>query len=317
MSPIEIPTSVSSSTRRPAGARRPRRVLFLTAALLAVSSVSLTACSPVELLIDAATSGSTPGSRDGEAGSSTTESTDETSTSDETSTDTDTDTDTGTETETDGSDGDGGTTDDGYQEDGDVETDTTSDDVTREFLEDIDDAVAVTDQFWATHWSEFFTESYTAPVVFGLYDGYDPSTDPGCNGQPLGPENAFYCPTDDLVAWDWTLMADGYVEGDSWVYLVVAHEWGHAIQARLSDELIWQASELQADCFAGAALFGAAADGTLLFESGDQKEIATGLIELADETPWTDSADHGDSFDRIDAFDLGRRYGVNGCLPAE
>jgi hypothetical protein len=74
------------------------------------------------------------------------------------------------------------------------------------------------------------------------------------------------------------------------------------------------ADELPADCFAGATLFRAAEDGTLLFEDGDQKEIAAGLSQLGDENAWTDPAGHGDSFQRIDWFDAGRTSGVRGML---
>jgi hypothetical protein len=110
-------------------------------------------------------------------------------------------------------------------------------------------------------------------------------------------------------------MEKGYAEGDTWPYLVIAHEWGHAIQARLGASLTEKADELQADCLAGAALYGAAADGELVFETGDQRELASGLSELGDETPWTSSADHGDSFERIRHFDEGRLHGIARCIP--
>ena len=99
------------------------------------------------------------------------------------------------------------------------------------------------------------------------------------------------------------------------MYLVIAHEWGHAIQARLDNSLVWEGGELQADCLAGAALYGAAADGTLNFEAGDSNEIAMSLSALGDSSPWTDSTTHGDAFERVGAFDLGRTGGVAACLP--
>ena len=110
-------------------------------------------------------------------------------------------------------------------------------------------------------------------------------------------------------------MTRGYKSGDSWPYLVIAHEWGHAIQARIGDSLTLSAKELQEDCLAGGALFGAASDGDLVLESGDQKEMASALSSLADETSWTRSADHGDPFERIGAFDQGRQSGISACVP--
>ena len=37
------------------------------------------------------------------------------------------------------------------------------------------------------------------------------------------------------------------------------------------------------------------------------------LSALADETAWTSSADHGDPFQRVQWFTLGRNGGVNAC----
>lgn len=180
--------------------------------------------------------------------------------------------------------------------------------------QDIDAAVKMTDGFWTRHWSDFFTGSYTSPVVDGGYDG---TSGPLCHGQASVPDNAFYCDDGDFVAWDNHLMQTGYAHGDSFPYLVIAHEWGHAIQARLNASLQSQSAELQADCLAGATIYGSAKDGTIVFEEGDEKEIVDALSDLSDETPWTQTEDHGDAFQRVDAFNLGRSGGVAACLPDE
>ncbi|MDN4614597.1 hypothetical protein P5G50_09040 [Leifsonia sp. F6_8S_P_1B] len=182
--------------------------------------------------------------------------------------------------------------------------------------EDTQTAIDVVDTFWATHWSDYFTGEYTSPTVYGYYDGEDPDSAPTCNGTPLEAGNAFYCGETDELSWDVTLMSGGYAQGDAFAYLVVAHEWGHSIQARVSD-IRTDAYELQADCLAAAALYGAAADGSLQFEDGDEKEITSALTFLSDSTAWTDTADHGDTFQRIEFFDAGRRGGVTACLPQE
>lgn len=186
-----------------------------------------------------------------------------------------------------------------------------------ELAEDIQTAQEVTDAWWALHWNEYFTGTYTPPNVVGLYDGYDEANAPTCFGEVLPPGNAFYCPDGDYVAWDKTLLELGYEIGDAWPYLIIAHEWGHAVQADLSMELHSEQYELQADCLAAAVLYGAARDNppTLQFEPGDEKEIVDGLNFIADEVPWGMSGDHGDSFQRIEAFNLGRTDGVPGCLP--
>jgi len=184
-----------------------------------------------------------------------------------------------------------------------------------ELAEDVESAVTLTDDWWKRHWKDYFTGPYTSPNVVGLYDGFDEPNAPVCFGEPLPPGNAFYCPDGDYVAWDQTLIELGYEIGDAWPYLIIAHEWGHAIQADLSMDLHSQQYELQADCLAGAVLYGQEADGKLIFEDGDEKEIVDGLNYIADEVPWGMSGDHGDSFQRIEAFNLGRTDGVPGCLP--
>ena len=189
----------------------------------------------------------------------------------------------------------------------------TTDPIIGELLADIDTAVSVVNTFWATHWSEHFTGTYVPPTVIGLYDGSDPTTAPECGGEPLGPGNAYYCSVNDSLQWDVGLMYEGYLEGDAWAYLVVAHEWGHAIQERIPS-IVMTADELQADCLAGATLFGAAEDQTLFFEEGDLREIAVGLSSLGDDVPWTDSESHGDPFERVEWFNVGRQSGVAACF---
>lgn len=184
-----------------------------------------------------------------------------------------------------------------------------------ELAEDLESAVNVTNGWWRKHWKDYFSGRYTKPTIVGLYDGYDEASAPTCFGEPLPPGNAFYCPDGDYLAWDKTLIELGYEIGDSWPYLIIAHEWGHAIQADLDMSLQSQQYELQADCLAGAALYGSREDGTLEFEQGDEKEIVDGLNFIADEVPWGMSGDHGDSFQRIEWFDMGRTDGVPGCLP--
>jgi uncharacterized protein len=141
-----------------------------------------------------------------------------------------------------------------------------------ELRDDTNVAVQVVNDYWAQHWSDFFTGTYQPPTVWGTYDS-STGGGPTCGGQPPLPDNAFYCATgEDFLAWDSQLMAKGAQFGDAWVYLVVAHEWGHAIQYRLDRSLTSLSAELQADCLAGAVLYGAARDGTLLFEQGDEEE---------------------------------------------
>ncbi|MFE3555043.1 neutral zinc metallopeptidase [Streptomyces sp. NPDC059193] len=180
--------------------------------------------------------------------------------------------------------------------------------------QDIAAAAEGVDAFWQKHWSEFFTESYVSPTVLGLYDGTAPDA-PTCGGEKLEPGNAFYCIPEDYVAWDINLMNTGHAAGDAYVYFIVAHEWGHAVQSRLASPAQDIGRELQADCFAGAELQGASQDETINFEAGDQEELAAAIASVSDTLPWSDSADHGSVEQRIHAYNKGVEGGVEDCLP--
>ena len=177
--------------------------------------------------------------------------------------------------------------------------------------DDEETAVRIVDTFWRT-WFADRGRRYQPPQVEGGYVGRD---GPSCAGEPSVPGNAYYCPDGNYLAWDENLMRAGYTQiGDAWVYLVIAHEWGHAIQAQLPDRYLSPAIELQADCLAGAALQGAADQGLVRIEPGDDEEIAQTLEAVADDYPWTDQRSHGDANQRTAAFRAGVSRGVDSCL---
>ena len=172
-------------------------------------------------------------------------------------------------------------------------------------------AVRIVNAFWQS-WFAQQHRRYVPPRVRGGYTG---THGPRCGGEPSVPGNAYYCPSANFLAWDENLMRAGYTQiGDAWVYMVIAHEWGHAIQGQLPDRLVSQAVELQADCLAGAALQGAAQEGLVRIEPGDDEEIQQTLEAVADDYPWTNQSSHGDAQQRISAFRTGVTGGVDGCL---
>lgn len=175
-------------------------------------------------------------------------------------------------------------------------------------------AVLVVDDYWTRHWSDTFTGTYTSPRVRGDYDAIPQLT---CGGELVPQDNAIYCPSGDFVAWDGSFMSSDQGAGDSFVYVAIAHEWGHAIQNRIDPSLVPEARELQADCLAGAALGGAIEDGQLELETGDTEEIVETFVLIGDSEPWTDASSHGTTEQRLAAFEVGISDGVPGCLPAD
>lgn len=196
-----------------------------------------------------------------------------------------------------------------------------TDDVTPE--QELTDALVVVDQYWTDNYEWYFGEEYTAPLVYtgsaGVQGMYTSGTDSYlCGGEEgLAPSNALHCA--EPVGEDWLAVSDDLLFagtdqiGDAFVYMVVAHEWAHAIQQR-QPGLTAPWTELQADCLAGATLAEATDQGLLLWDEGDEEELAVGLEAVADETGWTDTTSHGSAQERIDFFQHGVDEGVEGCL---
>ena len=76
-----------------------------------------------------------------------------------------------------------------------------------ELAEDEAGAQEVTDAFWREAFPDTFRRSYQPPEVRGGYVGED---GPSCGRQPSVAFNAFYCPSEDFLAWDRNLMATGF-----------------------------------------------------------------------------------------------------------
>lgn len=157
-------------------------------------------------------------------------------------------------------------------------------------------------------------ESYSQPR--GV-TGYSRTIRTGCGASV--PDNAFYCSADNSIYYDADFL-EGLLEryGDFSPVFVVAHEWGHLVQAQLG---ILQdrrradiQNELQADCFAGVYTKNAEERG--LLEEGDLDEGVTTALKAGDPagTPWYESGAHGTSKQRTAAFQSGYDDGVDACM---
>lgn len=179
-------------------------------------------------------------------------------------------------------------------------------------------AIADLQQFWSEKFPELYGEAYT-PVQGGLY-AVMPSTDaapPCADDASEVAGNAFYCSSADVVAWD----AEGLLPdlqarfGDFVIPIVMAHEWGHAIQARSNFTARTATRELQADCFAGGWARHARDSGVFDLDDGQLDTAVAGILELRD-NPGTSKVDanaHGSGFDRVGAFQDGYDNGLAAC----
>jgi uncharacterized protein len=174
------------------------------------------------------------------------------------------------------------------------------------------------EEYWAQALPEMFGVEFTPPTRY-VYYRPEEERGPRCGQQQAPERNAFYCPAGDFIAWDESgLLIPYYVQaGDFAAAFVLAHEFGHAMQARLPrQERLTVLSELQADCFAGAwTRYVQERD---LLEAGDLDEATLAVFSARDVpgTEFTDPRAHGTGFERTRAFTDGYADGPGACAPA-
>ena len=195
--------------------------------------------------------------------------------------------------------------------------------------------VALTDieRWWAEVYPAVYGEPFE-PLRGEVYVG-SPSRStpiPGC-GEPETDYDdlqlfvAFYCNIGDFMAYDegtdpavslLVPLADAF--GSSVLGVVLAHEYGHAIQERIGAfdrPLATIITEQQADCFAGAWTGQAYRGESPLLRLGDT-DVRAGLLAMLEVrdpvgTNQFTPGGHGSAFDRVGAFQVGFLQGPARC----
>lgn len=188
--------------------------------------------------------------------------------------------------------------------------------------------------------AKFWSESY--PLAYGgeytnLRGGVHPAYPGRVTDLPTGCEfvgdyedvrdNAFYCDEGDFIVYDDAGLFPEFATefGLATVAVIMAHEWGHAIQSSQRHDILYSfvntTLELQADCFAGAWVGHVQANGLngYRFETSDITGALLGLIQIGD-APGSSAYDpsaHGSAFDRVSAFQDGFTGGVTPCADYE
>jgi predicted metalloprotease len=183
------------------------------------------------------------------------------------------------------------------------------------------EAIADLQTYWGEHFPDLYGEDYK-PVAGGLYAlTPDSESGPACaDSYSDVAGNAFYCKLDDSIAWDAADLLPGLQKkyGDFVIPIVLAHEFGHAIQQRsgyFDQNQLTVSSELQADCFAGGWARHAQDDNVFDVNSADLDSSLAGILDLRD-SPGTNAQDpsaHGSGFDRVSAFQDGYDNGPEKC----
>ena len=154
---------------------------------------------------------------------------------------------------------------------------------------------------------------YVAPDIVP----YAEETLTACGSTVL--DNASYCPFDNTIYYDTALFEREFTEnGDFAPIFILAHEWGHLVQAHIGffalDNLYGIDYELQADCMAG--VYSRNADQRHLLALGDLDEGAATLLRIgddADEVSWYEDGAHGTAEERTFAFTQGFEQGLGVC----
>ncbi|WP_040837963.1 metallopeptidase [Nocardia brevicatena] len=133
--------------------------------------------------------------------------------------------------------------------------------------------------------------------------------------------NAGYCRLDNSIGWDRALLLPAMSEtfGQMSVVMVLAHEYGHAIQTMAKivdrDEPVI-VKEQQADCFAGAFIRHVAEGGSKHFTintSDGLNSVLAATVAIRDSDPDDPESVHGSAFERVTAVQIGFTDGPRAC----
>ncbi|ONI69372.1 hypothetical protein BWI15_22555 [Kribbella sp. ALI-6-A] len=196
------------------------------------------------------------------------------------------------------------------------------------------DVVGAAQQSLISYWSKELPKVYQQDLqpLAGGFQPKTPDSEPfSCGGQRQTYDdlrgNAFYCgaPDDDYIAWDAAELFPQLAQrfGGIAPAIVLAHEFGHAVQARVGVDAPSVVQELQADCFAGSwTRFAETSteDSVELTDGALDSAVAT-ILTLRDQPGRAATAPqaHGLGFDRVNAFQTGYEQGASQCakLPSE
>ncbi|ONM48278.1 neutral zinc metallopeptidase [Nocardia donostiensis] len=133
--------------------------------------------------------------------------------------------------------------------------------------------------------------------------------------------NAGYCRLDNSIGWDRALLLPAMTDsfGPMAVVMVLAHEYGHAIQnmagiVARDDPVI--VKEQQADCFAGAFMRYVAEGKSKHFTintSDGLNSVLAATVAIRDSDPDDPDSVHGSAFERVTAVQIGFTDGPKGC----
>ncbi|MFC3778735.1 neutral zinc metallopeptidase [Mycolicibacterium holsaticum] len=187
-------------------------------------------------------------------------------------------------------------------------------------------AVSDIEEFWNGVYSESFGGEFRRAKALISWDANGFDSIVFCGGDTYGLVNAAFCHDDRTIGWDRGELLPGLQRkyGDMGVTMVLAHEYGHAVQRQAKmagDATPTLVAEQQADCLAGAYMRWVAEDNSPRFSlsTGDGlNNVLAAVIAFRDPLmseadPAAGSDEHGSAFERLSAFQFGFTDGASAC----
>ncbi|HKP42265.1 neutral zinc metallopeptidase [Mycobacterium sp.] len=186
-------------------------------------------------------------------------------------------------------------------------------------------AVGDIEEYWGNAYGDTFDGSFSPVEALISWDanGFDGQF---CGDDTYGLVNAAFCFDDNTIGWDRGELMPSLRKafGDMGVVMVLAHEYGHAIQhqaglnKKSTPTLV---SEQQADCFAGSYMRWVAEGNSPRFtlSTGDGlNDVLAAVIAFRDPLlsqgdPEAGVDEHGSAFERLSAFQFGFTDGPSAC----
>ncbi|MGW0248733.1 metallopeptidase [Nocardia goodfellowii] len=177
--------------------------------------------------------------------------------------------------------------------------------------------------YWAAEYKKFFDGDFSPVDKLLSWSAKAPRAQAPefCKDTTFRLVNAAYCRLDNSIGWDRSVLLPTMVEtfDKMSVVMVLAHEYGHAIQTMskivgTKDPVI--VKEQQADCFAGAFIRhvaeGKAKHFTINTSDGLNKVLAA-TVAIRDSNPDDPESVHGSAFERVTAVQIGFTDGPAAC----
>lgn len=177
--------------------------------------------------------------------------------------------------------------------------------------------------YWNVQYAKTFPGAFKPVTRFISWDSTAPRAQAVefCRGSTYQEVNAAYCSADKTIGFDRGTLLPGLVQkfGPMSVVMVLAHEYGHSIQAQAKLNGFFTPTvvrEQQADCFAGVFLR-AVAEGSsrhfTLNTTDGLNGVLAAIISFRDREPGAALDEHGTAFERVTAVQIGYTDGATAC----